>query len=296
MVYYKSRLAANSNVNHLLYFILSAFGMLISIGAILHSLIFTFSLTNKKAALSVLLPVSYILMITSTYSSALLSAMLAVVRTINITHPVRRISRLVIMVCLSVYWVIWLVIASADSYFWASEASNGSIQLQYYFSFINMSGLTGLINLLYKNGLLADFFIRNNTTLFPILIWVIPCVIPSMVCLVCTVAQISLLWKKRVSSSGNSVHSKVTITIILLTAVFFLCNTTSFTVCMMMVYQQWKAGKKLWLALYFVTSMTASINALSNPVILITRGQQLRKYVLALVPGIREDTKGRETT
>ena len=284
MVYYKSRLhGKGDNVNHLLYLILSTFGVLISVGALLHSLVFIFSIWYQESVLMVLLPFSYVLMITSTYSSALLSVMLAVVRTLNIIQPVRRIDTVLLLVCIGAYWIIWLLVASVDSYYWSSKAAKGSFQAHYYYSFLNMAGVNGVINLLNDKGMLASYIAENHTIVLPVLIWVIPCVIPSFICLVCTLVQISLLWWRRVPTTNSAVHSKVTITIILLTGVFFICNTISFTVCMTMVYEEWKAGYKLWLSLYFATSMTAFINAISNPVILITRGQRLRRYVGQLV-------------
>ena len=281
VLYYKQKLGPTDNINHLLYFTLSLFGVLISCGAFLHIFVLIFTLYYDQDTLNILLPTSYILMITSTYTSALINVSLAVVRTINIVTPLQRINRKAAIISISAYWLLTVTVAVVDVAFWKSGYSVGP-GYEYYYTFINMSSCYGILALLHTKNLLHPFIVANHKALFPVLIWVIPCVIPSVFCLVSSSIQIFSLRRRKLLRQEDQIHSKVTITILLLTVTFFICNTVNFTYVFLMSYGEW-SGYKVFLTLYVVTSMVPFINTLVNPIILVSRGHLLRRFFVGFL-------------
>lgn len=287
MLFYKQKLGPTDNINHLLYFTLSLFGVFISFGALLHIFVFIFTLSYTQNVLNVLLPTSYILMITSTYSSALINVTLAVVRTVNIVNPLRGVNRRAAIFSILGYWLLTLTVSAVDVSFWKSDATLGP-GLEYYYSFINMSGCYGLLALFHSKKLLHSFIVENHKVIFPFLIWVIPCVIPSVICLVASSVQIYSLHRRKRLRKTDDTHTKVTITILLLTAAFFLCNTVSFGYVFAMAYSELQ-GAHVFLSLYVVTSMVPFINIIVNPIILISRGHRFRGFFVRFVKGKRSN-------
>ena len=283
MLYYKEKLGPTDNINHLLYFTLSLFGVMISCGAFLHIFVFIFTLSYHQETLDVLLPISYTLMVTSTYTSALINVSLAVVRTINIVNPLQGINRRAALLSIVAYWLLTLIVVGVDISFWKSDISLGP-GYEYYYSFINMSSCYGLLVILHSKELLHKFIVDNHKAIFPILIWVIPCVIPSVICLISSSIQIFSLRRRKRLRKEDQTHSKVTVTILLLTTTFFVCNTISFTYVFIMSYGQWE-GYKVYLTLYVVTSMAPFINTILNPIILVSRGHLLRRFFIRFIRG-----------
>lgn len=194
------------------------------------------------------------------------------------------INKKVVLLCIGLYALCWAAIVTADLYFWLSGDNKGDF---YYYCFINMSGTNGLLNLLYTHRLMSSFVLKNHQVMFPIIIWGIPCVLPSLICLVCCVIQILSLWSRRQVRSADTVNRRVTVTILLLTLIFISCNTLNFTFCIVMVVLRWE-GVAVYLGLYIATSCLPFINTLLNPVVLILRGQRLRSFVVGFLSVQRE--------
>ena len=131
----------------------------------------------------------------------------------------------------------------------------------------------------------SGIFLRTNyrfpPTLFPIVLKGIPYFIPSIICLVCCIIQtMSLRRTADVGNTDSHRKNKITITILQITVVFFMCNTTYFltTYCLVTIYNPRRLRENA-LTIYILGNTFHFLNALISPIILITRGKALAMFV-----------------
>ena len=112
----------------------------------------------------------------------------------------------------------------------------------------------------------------------------IPYILPTLVCVVSAALQINSLIRLNVRSNSSK---RITMTIVMLTACFFLCNIPYF-LYFTVSFAQWTKQEFLssphTVSSYFVAHFPGTINSILNPVILICRGRSLTKFSYRILP------------
>ena len=250
-------------------------GIVIGAGALVHAIILVLTITRTYDAVRILVPIGYSLLLLGSYVSTMINVCLAVVRTIHIVKPLKKIETRAIMICIACYGTFYVGIISVDIYN-NNIRRRSELDFAYYYEIINISGGVGLYDFLDYKYTLPDAL--KVIAIVPLILFLIPCVLPSLICFVCAVIQIaSLRLRKRMGQ--EEFNRRITVTILLITGVFILCNTSSFTYTTVMTSLMLK-GKEHYVGLYVATAVMPIINTLANPVILIIRGKQLRQYFI----------------
>ena len=122
----------------------------------------------------------------------------------------------------------------------------------------------------------------SNNDLFYCLIYIgIPYVCPTIIATFCSFLQIERLYFEKLARR-SMISKRITTTILILTVAFFVCNTT-FMVYYLVDYQNWKVGfetKEKPVVSYIFANFPNFLNSLINPVILITRGRDIKRFAI----------------
>ena len=298
------------NVAHFLYFILSSVDMVCGVIPLLHALFFLLFLqlpdsestgkdwrsarsavfgwgpqnldslqTELATELEVLLPILYFLTSLTAGVSIFLSTIIAVVRTLNITVPTYRTSKIRVVVALFICVFCGLVFLSGDIVYYKNKIDKSPLTFPYMLNFYLAFPTPGhyFTEKIFE-GLGTEIFNESNGY-YSFLFYIgIPIVLPTLICLICMCVQIWHLATKGVQGGNNQQFKKdITITILLLTTVLTICNVLYVAVVLKKGISE-KYGKDKYL-LYFMKNMLPFINSLLNPIILICRGSSLRAFV-----------------
>ena len=113
---------------------------------------------------------------------------------------------------------------------------------------------------------------------------IIPFVIPALISLLAMLVQIYFM-----STSGGAANRKsktnrkITVTILLLTSVYVLVNTLYFITTIIFLYLVQDMTPTMSLALFITSTVLPYLNALVNPIIMVSRGRRIRDHVTRLV-------------
>jgi len=216
--------------------------------------------------------------------SVFLNLSIAIVRTINISWPFYRMGVMVLVVSTCVYTLGWMVFTS-----WQIS------RFHYDFSLIE--------DYIFEPGQHQALFTidatRETECLRTILFLALPFILPSLVVIVCMVLQIKAILRTQPDRTANTVtQRKITITIFLLTALFFVCNTLY--LCWPIVHcskllsteiSDFSKEHRLLMMKYMTGVMCPLLNAAFNPVILIVRGEALISFLKRKLTSVSNNTR-----
>lgn len=195
------------------------------------------------------------------------------VRTINITLPFYKLCSKVLKAVFLLYPVCWIIISITDIIILSTDCGIMSELEESSFLFPT-TGYCILIQ-----------FVEHRTSLQIALTCVLcvalPFVLPAITSVICFFIQAFILLKS--SSTRNKVNYRITVTILYLTLVFFICNTLYFVGGLVTVIcypeQIIKPHGTVLYCLHFLGVILTLINSAANPIILITRGEELKKFI-----------------
>ena len=208
----------------------------------------------------------YIILQSCTRASVFYNTVLTVVRTINIARPIYLIRKNIVIVIAILYPILWVTACIID----VVEANN---------SWYNGTSITGMIfEVLPGNPWSISF------ELTVVLVMVIPLFLPTILALVSALIQIYSLLKPSIISPPSVRERSMTVTIIMLTMLCLVCNIP-YTVFFFLYIWGMDFYSYRLSHLYILSTVLPFIQALLNPVILISRGAALRQFAFKVVTG-----------
>ena len=208
----------------------------------------------------------YIILQSCTRASVFYNTVLTVVRTINIARPIYLIRKNIVIVIAILYPILWVTACTID----VVEANN---------SWYNGTSITGMIfEVLPGNPWSISF------ELTVVLVMVIPLFLPTILALVSALIQIYSLLKPSIISPPSVRERSMTVTIIMLTMLCLVCNIP-YTVFFFLYIWGMDFYSYRLSHLYILSTVLPFIQALLNPVILISRGAALRQFAFKVVTG-----------
>ena len=259
-----------------MYLLMAACDSITGIGAILTAIMFFLLETDTYKAALHIVPVAYAIYSITFKVSVFLNLAIAIVRTINILLPFYRMRIIGIGVATATYSCGLLAFTLWQLASW--DAHHISLLDTYVYS-------PGQYQVLY-NGDTEDKDQCRNVALFISF----PYLIPSCIVLVCMAVQIRTILKQRPDRNANTqTQRQITITIFMLTVLFFICNTAyvyyPIHYCLIahgvikIDYADKSRIRTVHMMSYLTGVMCPFINAALNPVILIMRGQALSGFL-----------------
>ena len=208
----------------------------------------------------------FIILQSCTRASLFYNTVLTVVRTINIARPFYLIRKQVVIVIAILYPILWVTICTIDVVVLSNN--NGS----------NGTTLTEVTLVV-----LPGYNWSSSTALTVILFMVIPLFLPTMLALVSAVIQIYSILKPSIISSPSVRERSMTVTIIMVTMLCLFCNIP-YTMFIVLLFLDISTSYNYRLShLYTMSTVLPFIQALLNPVILISRGAALRQFAFKVV-------------
>ena len=255
-----------------MYLLIACCDCLTGCAAVLMSLIFLLLDNDKDTALA-LIPPAYGIFSVTFKVSVFLNLAISIVRTINIYLPFHRMRIQEVAIGTGVYTAGWAAYLVWEMVRWTS--------IHY----------TSLSNSVYSPG---QYEPANNAGSFDnecrniVLFIGLPYLLPSLIVVFCMILQLKTILKTRLDKTSSSkTQRNITITILMLTAVFFVCNTAyiayPLTHC---IRDDKETGillpaemRKRFMIRHVTGVLCPFINAAVNPVILVARGEALSKFL-----------------
>ena len=273
--YRKSKLSLVS----LLYTLISVVDIITAIG-LLHQSISVMLFTQGAISLTTLDENTYVFnpMFQLGYrTSVFYNLVLSVSRTIIMLQPFYRIKIKTVAVVCILDLVFWIVIAGLDGYLFHFFHSSG---------FLASISTTVLLQPIYTLGLGLSFFI-GLYTYAAFAINVLSLLIPTLIIIITCLIQVIALYRSRNVTSSVTNQRQVTITVVMMSALFVVCNS-SFYVWMITTWiagGSAETGYSTISAVYGILGiMFPILNAALNPVIIISRSNGLREHFMEKVP------------
>lgn len=232
----------------------------------------------------------FILTSLSQHCSVLYNIVLAVLRTINIYFPFYRAKKRVMMCFLATFPFIYLIVTIYELYFYRGESYFALFSYLVIMPAVGAS-LTWSINLKLEDMSLEPLPEYSHV----IVSLLIPFVLPSLISVVCFALQARKLLKKNVDLNKSKVNQAkqrdITLTILMLTVTFFICNTTFFSTALVLIFgmDNWERQYegKIITMMYVTSTVLPFINSLINPLIFLGRGATLRQFLYKNFVSIR---------
>lgn len=217
----------------LLYMMISAVDILTAVGLIHQSIvtsIFTRGIISERA-LDTNAVFCYTLISLSYKSSIFYNVVLAVSRTIMIRRPFHQIRIKAVMGVCVAYGLIWVALATYDIYNSYFIYQDFSRSVYYRFPVVGMEII---------HAILGNDIWPGAGHFFLVLFLVVPFLLPVLITLVTCVIQVFSLHSPNVVTNKNQRH--VTITVILMSALFVVCNS-AFSVYILLYAYSSMSGK-----------------------------------------------------
>ena len=185
--------------------------------------------------------------------SGFINCLLCVTRTISIVSPFYRINRRMISVCSVVYLILQLLII--------------------VYCLVGLDGKSRMMCMVVNQCR----FIGNEAVFQVFYLW--PFVIPSLV--LATSCFITIYKMKRAGVRNSERERKVTVTILIVTIIFLVCNLSNLTYVMMAVYlgydKVWIKVGAFFLISYISEYVFTFVGVTITPIILVLRGSNFRQ-------------------
>lgn len=215
----------------------------------------------------------------ATHMSAYFSTVLAITRSIAIIFPFYRISKSkVVFSCIS-YGIIWGPLIAYEAYSFRKHTIYAQV---WHMQIIPSAGAGALYTL--ENALKLE---EIPEIILLLVCVVFPYVVPSLVCALTSFFQSMVLLKKTEINANDESHrqrqKEITKTILMVTVLFFVCNTTYFLTTLAYISSEdWEENIKISdIYVLFTTSIIFPfLNALINPIILIRRSSAMKTFVV----------------
>ena len=223
-------------------------------------------------------------------SSIFFNVVLIIIRTINITRPFKKIRKRAVLACICIYSTILAAGALADVISHL-EKQVDTITLTTKIYLVSYSFLLPLPNFQFVWLLILRYPVLAGgvdmvVVMFSILgIIFLTMALPALISVICSIIQVVYLLKNNAAASNNTtlreaVQKQMTVTILLLTTLCFICNLPYTCHC---IYTLLFAGggfsMKVLYSSYFMSTLLPFINAAMSPLLLILRGKALREFI-----------------
>ena len=277
-------------VMHLIYFLLACSDMITGVVAIYQGTAVILTEWFFPAARLHFYSIFYVVGQLPLHVSAFINVLLTVARTTSIFFPVHIIRREYIKLGILIYTVIWFILIVAE---WVI-AHNIAGYLQ-----ADWTAVVGILYVYPRPGacIVEESFwqiagkvmyndLETCRRILVILVTVfIPYGLPSIICLISAVMQVRQIFintSTQTREKSQRRNKKMSVTIILLTGVFFICNT-AFLMAMIIDMEieldnseHYKRGFVLLLA----SNHLLYLNSALTPLILILRGSTMKEFVM----------------
>lgn len=268
----------SSKLVPMIYTILAFMDFLVGLSAIYQTLplLSLLSDTTKNVQLkSALYMIAFILNNIAAKSSVFMNVLLVITRTVVILSPFSQLSRKSIKISIVVFVGILIPLITNDiwRHYQTAEGGDYSVNDVEYYSryFIVIPYLGSKLSdkLFEKTQLFMRNYVLNGYYHAA-----------SLVCLVCMIIQIIAIFRPRPGSRDSAQEQRITGTIMLLTGVFLVCNTT-YTI--FLISRGSKIGRTIdpqeFIGLYVTGTQLQFLNSLLSPCIMICRGgESLKKF------------------
>ena len=232
----------------------------------------------------ILLSTSIALTSLTSHLSVFCNTMVVSVRTLNLIWPYYKPRTGVLKFSFLLYIVLWIAITTIDL-----VTMNERNALRQFFVPTIGSGVVVWLQVLLAHRPALSYWLSV------VLCITIPYILPAVVCLIgCFVQAITLIRRARSRTGAlrvvrrlNRMNIRISLTILYLTGVFFVCNTTYLLVFSIMLVRYMKAHVTitLWgiMLCHGTGVQLAFLNSALNPVILIVRGNELKCFIRDLM-------------
>ena len=273
--FYKKR----QEIGPLLYVILAGCDFLSGILAFVHACFIDYILSDSwwgdHGYKVWILAISYIATTVTSRTSIFYNVLLAVSRTINITHPFYLIKKKWVIVSAALYPLFWGCISVADFilgvrvYGWDFAYESFAAPLPGNCIINNDCG---------ANTNATQLTVESTILLGP------PFMLPIIIMITCASIQIGWLLKNIIvtDASTQSQQKSMTVTILLITVVCLICNLAY--LMFWYLFHITDLAKELsyisfGIIVYACSTTLPFLNAAINPLILVARGSGLREYL-----------------
>ena len=272
--YRKSKLTLVS----LLYTLISVVDIITAVG-ILHQSISVMLFTQGAFNLTALDKNAYVFNLVfqvSYRTSVFYNLILSVSRTIIMLQPFYRIKIKTVAVVCILDLVFWIVIAALDAYFFTFFQPARNISL-----YVLILPTTNI-------GLGLSYFIDLDDSA-AVALNLLSLLLPALIIIVTCLIQVIALYRSRNVTLSVTNQRQVTITVVMMSAVFVLCNSSFYLwlIILSIIYMN-QDGPGVYStipALYGILGiMFPILNATLNPVIIISRSSGLRESFMKKVP------------
>ena len=253
--------------------------LLTGICALLHFTVRIMMLSDWTAGVYNSIPLTYFLTAISQRTSVFYSLILALIRTINILSPFYTINKRAVTIAVVIYPVIWVPTLIVEIlHFYARPTMVEMVRHLIILPCVGKGILERIVQPSESNyGDIVELYIT----------FTIPYVIPALISLVCMCIQARELLKTRnvMSSGGDQIGQQqrtMTGTILRLTLLYFVCNTC-FTVILSVFYGFHIENEQVHDWIYITNIVAPFINSAFNPVILLTRSSELKRFMKGFV-------------
>ena len=286
--YWKKR----KDITPFLYCCLSSFDFLNGASAFCSAMVMLV-VTHQHEAISeegrrdliFVLKANYISFSVVSRTSVLVSTIVATIRTIYITRPTYNINTLMAKIVVALVSLWWLGVSLLDVLMLSKfipDSLSGRLKYLVHIDGLYIYPTTGYIGITVITVLsceiewLSRILIMGLTKGIPFFLLVIMNIILMVI-------QIVYLTSKTSIQPQNTKSKRITVTILILTAVFTICNVPDFALCISVLsYENDIYTEYVWI--FFVFAVVLSyLNSLLNPLILICRGSSLRKYLQTML-------------
>lgn len=270
-----------STIIPMVYIALSSCDILSGVSALLIGIMLINIFYYNENVLRYLVPVVFFFSTLTAHVSIFYNTVLAVMRTISIVIPFYDIKKKLVKSLLLLYPLFWVALTVYEIYFYTHDYCNNhdhDVTSCYlvYFLFLPCVG----------SSIIQSVSATAERFIYPLLGFALPFAVPSIICAVCCVVQSVVLFRKGNvgdGNHGNEVRQKnITITILQLTIICFICNTINsiaMFIIVMNVFDDTGIDTNVLYCLYITGTMLPFLNSSVNPMILIIRGQELREHV-----------------
>ena len=270
----------------LLYTLIAFLDILLSLGLFYQSILMTLFVLDdiSQDGLSLNALIFYPLIQISNRMSIFCNLALGVSRTVMILRPFHHINTTTVKVACILYVVPWIILSGiAINQFHVLKDPMPFIEALYIFECYLASGLAFMF-VEYSQDANTDLWF--TIAIIPDLIsFVIPVI---LIMISCTIQVISINRSSQFPTSANQRH--VTITVILMSSLFVVCNSAFSIYILYLSYLYWshdeeklkELSEHFPVVVAVLGAVLPVLNAALNPVIIISRSKELRESFLVV--------------
>lgn len=196
------------------------------------------------------------------------NVVLVVVKSVNLSAPFYQLEKWTITVAVVVGGIFWAGLSITDAIFFAGSNNFTSFGCKEQWEILEHYDFVG-------TGIASEFDPVNSLFISKVLA-VAEYIFPSIIVLVCMVIQMVAI-RKTLGSTSKEIANQVNLTVFLVSAVFFICNS-AYGIFFLTEYTL-KRKKTLSIE-YLMKHTLPLLNAALFPIILISRKESLRNRYL----------------